>query len=141
MDAIRARVGSVFEWVIAAVFLLATLAVGTLIVQELRRAPIEPPAAAAESTNEEIPPSVPARAISVPMLLLFDGRQIRLGDTIEAIAAALGRGAETGAQQVDRGPLGERITRFYEHAGTRFILVFQRAPKAAESKVAAIFIQ
>jgi hypothetical protein len=110
-------------------------------VQELRRAPIEPPAAAAEPANEEIPPSVPARAISVPMLLLFDGRQVRLGDTVEAIAAALGRGAETGAQQVDRGPLGERITRFYEHAGTRFILVFQRAPKAAESRVAAIYLQ
>ena len=38
MDVVRARVGSAVEWVVAAVFLLATLAVGSLVLRELRAA-------------------------------------------------------------------------------------------------------
>ena len=36
-------------------------------------------------------------------------------------------------------PLGERLTRFYEHAGTRFVLVFEPFERKGEPKVAAIY--
>ena len=38
MDVVRARVGSAVEWVVAALFLLATLAVASLVLRELRAA-------------------------------------------------------------------------------------------------------
>ena len=56
------------------------------------------------------------------------------------VAAALGRAAELGRQEVDRGSLGERLTRFYEYGGTRFILVFEPFEPNGESKVAAIYL-
>ena len=59
-----------------------------------------------------LPVAVPARAISVPVLLLLDGKEVRVGDPVDAVARTLGRGAEVGRQLVDRGALGDRLTRF-----------------------------
>ena len=141
MDAVRARLSSAAEWVVAVAFLAATLSVGSLLFREFRatREHVQLP----PSVNAPVEPSpaaVPTRAISVPMLLLLDGKEIRVGDTVDAVASRLGRSAETGAQHLDRGPRGERMTRFYEHAGTRFILVFEPADAAPAAKVAAIYL-
>jgi hypothetical protein len=57
------------------------------------------------------------------------------------LAARLGRAAESGRQEVDRGSFGERLTRFYEYAGSRFILVFERVERQGDVKVAAIYLQ
>ena len=57
-----------------------------------------------------------------------------------AVAARLGRAAESGRQEVDRGSLGERLTRFYEYAGSRFILVFEPFERNGEARVAAIYL-
>ena len=62
---VRARLGSMIEWLIAAAFLLATVAVGTLILRELRSAPR---AVAAPAPIASLPAGVPTRAISVPRL-------------------------------------------------------------------------
>jgi hypothetical protein len=126
--------------VVAAAFLLATLSVGSLIVRELRAVPAGAPVAAEDVSPGAVPAGVPLRAISIPMLLLLDGKELRVGDTMATIASLLGRAAETGVEHIDRGPFGERLTRFYEHAGTRFILVFELERKG-EGKVAAIFLQ
>lgn len=142
MDATRPRLGPVLEWLIAAAFLLATLAVGSLIVQELRAAravAVTPVQQAPESSS--LPPSIPARAISVPVLLLLDGKQLRLGDTLEQVSGLLGRAAELGKQEVSRAALGERLTRHYDHAGTRFILVFEPFEQNGGPRVAGIYIQ
>ena len=63
--------------------------------------------------------------MSVPVLPFHDGKEVRSGDSVAAVATTLGRAAEVGRQEVDRGSLGERLTRFYEYAGARFILVFE----------------
>ena len=42
---------------------------------------------------------------------------------------------------LERGPNGERVTRFYERAGTRFVLVFEPFERNAEARVAAIYLQ
>jgi hypothetical protein len=129
--------GSAMEWVVAALFLVATVGVGSLVLRELR---------AAASTNTPattFPAVAPAglqeRAVSVPLLLLAEGKEIRVGDSSERVATLLGREAETGAQRTDHGPLGERVTRFYDFSGTRFALVFESL--RGTPKVTAIYIQ
>jgi hypothetical protein len=137
---VRVRLGSAFEWLIAALFLMATVGVATLIIRELRMAP--PAVVAAQpAAVATVPAGVPARAISVPVLLLLDGHQIRVGDTAEDVAKALGRNAEVGRQVADRGVLGERLTRFYEHGGTRFVLVFEPFERNGALRVAGIYLQ
>ena len=55
------------------------------------------------------------------------------------MVATLGRAAETGEERADVGPLGERVTRFYDYGGTRFALVFE--PVRGHPRVTAIYIQ
>jgi hypothetical protein len=144
MDALEVRVtprfSSLVEWLIAAVFLVTSLAVASLIVWELRPRPVT-------TQYEPIPPltsvpaAIPARAVSVPMLPLLGGQEVRVGDTASAVAARLGRAAESGRQEVDKGRIGERLTRFYEYRGTRFILVFEPFERYGEARLAAIYLR
>jgi hypothetical protein len=140
MDALRARLGPVVEWAIAAAFLAATVAVGSLILQEFRVSRVHLTAPAARTHTDTAPAAVPPRAVSVPVLPFRDGKEIRVGDTAAAVAASLGRSAESGRQEVDRGRLGERITRYYEYAGFRFILVFEPFERNGEPRVGAIYL-
>jgi hypothetical protein len=136
---VRARLGSALEWFVAALFLIATIGVALLIARELRVA--APVAQAAPEASAVLPAAVPARAISVPVLLLLDGKEVRVGDPVDAVARTLGRSAEVGRQLVDRGALGERLTRFYEHSGTRFVLVFEPFERNGTLRVAGIYLQ
>lgn len=137
---VRARLGSALEWLIAAAFLIATVAVATMIVRELRTAP-RTVAAASESSVATLPAGIPTRAISVPVLLLLDGKEVRVGQSVDDVSRNLGRSAEVGRQLVDRGALGERLTRFYDHNGTRFVLVFEPFERNGAMRVAGIYLQ
>jgi len=129
------------EWVLAAAFLACVIAVGVLIVGELRAAPLPPRAApVARVLSGSVPPTVPARAVSVPALPFQDGKQVKVGDSVSAVATTLGRAAEVGRQDVDRGNFGERLTRFYEYDGTRFILVFEPFERNGEARLSAIYL-
>ena len=140
MDALRVRLGSVVEWVIAAAFLAATFAVGSLIFREMRVPRPRPSVPVARAFVAGPPAAVPAGAVSVPVLPFRDGKEIRVGDTASVVATRLGRAAESGRQEVDRGSLGERLTRFYEYAGFRFILVYEPFERNGEHRVAAIYL-
>jgi len=145
MDAVRPsarfRLAPLVEWLIAAAFLCATVAVASLVVREMQGpARISAATPAARPLVASIPASVPARAVSVPVLPFIDGKEIRVGDTAVDVAARLGRGAEVGRQDVDRGTLGERLTRVYEYAGSKFILVFEPFERNGASRVAAIYL-
>ena len=145
MDAVRVssrlRLGPLFEWLIAAAFLLATIAVASLVVREVQGpARVAAAVTPARPLVSSIPPAVPAGAVSVPILPFLDGKDIRVGETAAAVAERLGRAAEVGRQEVDRGTLGERLTRFYEYSGARFILVFEPFERNGEARVAAIYL-
>jgi hypothetical protein len=150
MDALRVprriRLTPVFEWLVAAAFLAATIGVASLILGELRPAMpagVAVPAQAASAPRpviSSIPPAVPARAVSVPVLPFVDGKEVKIGDTVAVVAERLGRSAEVGRQEVDRGALGERLTRFYEYSGSRFILVFEPFERSGEARIAAIYL-
>jgi hypothetical protein len=139
---VRTRFGGAVEWAIAVAFLAATVAVGSLIVREMRAAPAAsaPAATITTSVPAPLPASVPERAVSIPALPLADGSDIKLGQSLTAVSMRLGRAAESGRQEVDRGALGERLTRFYEHEGVRFILVFEPFEKNGEPRVAGIYL-
>lgn len=145
MDVVRARLGSAVEWVVAAIFLLATLAVGSLVLRELRAAASVVPdttrAAALVTASSALPAHVPGKAVSVPLLILAPEKEIRVGDTASRVAVMLGREAETGVQQSDIGPVGERTTRYYDYSGTRFALVFESPDRGTSLKVTAIYLQ
>jgi hypothetical protein len=144
MDALRIRprlrFGPVFEWIVAAGFLAATVLVGSLIVQELKPAPPTQFPPAARPIVASVPAAVPSGAVSVPVLPFLDGKEVRIGETVTMVASRLGRAAESGRQEVDRGSLGERLTRFYEYRGSRFILVFEPFERNGEARVAAIYL-
>lgn len=141
MDALRVRFGSALEWAVAAAFFAATLAVAMLILQGVRgsgsRSTPIPPAAV---VINDVPSSVPKGAVSLPVLTLRDGRTLRVGDTARSIAAALGPAAETGREQADQGRLGERLTRFYDYGGFRFVLVYEPFERNGERRVSAIYL-
>ena len=145
MDALRVRsrirLAPVLEWFVAALFLFATFAVGSMIFTGRRSA--APPSRAVPTARPlvaSIPAAVPARAVSVPVLPFIDGKEVRVGETVSAVAARLGRAAESGRQELDRGKFGERLTRFYEYAGSRFILVFEPFEQHGEARVAGIYL-
>jgi hypothetical protein len=144
MDALGARtthrLSAAAEWLVAALFLAATLWVTVMIVGELRPDPAIRAAPAPYVSPTSVPPAVPSRAVSVPVLALPDGLELRIGQTLAAISSHLGRAAESGRQEVDQGLLGERLTRFYEHQGTSFILVFEPAERRGEPKLIAIYL-
>jgi hypothetical protein len=135
---VRVKLGSLAEWAIAALFLVASVGVASLALRELRAtAAVNSPASSAFAV--EAPAGLADRAVSVQHLLLSAGKEVRVGVTLAEVANALGRSAETGVERADIGPLGERVTRFYDYAGTRFALVFEKV--GGQPRVTAIYIQ
>jgi hypothetical protein len=137
MEAVRVRLGSLVEWGVAALFLLASVGVASLALRELRAtASVSAPLPA---FTAGAPAGLTDRAVSVQHLLLSSGKEVRVGSTLSDVVALLGRAAETGQERADVGPLGERVTRFYDYGGTRFALVFE--PVRGQQRVTAIYIQ
>ena len=142
MEAARRRFESFVEWVLAVSFIAALLGIGSVVVREIRTVNAVTPVIAREPTQTPpVPAGIPSRAVSVPMLLLEDGNQVRIGDSAAAITSRLGRQAEVRAPMIDHAPTGERLIRFYNHGGTQFSLVFEAAGTSGEMRLAAIYLQ
>ena len=141
MDTLRLRLASALEWAVAAAFLAATLGVASLILRDMNMPAVRTVAAAQPVTPvSPIPSAVPAGAVSVPVLPFADGKEIKVGDSARAVSERLGRAAETGREDVDRGRLGTRLTRFYEYAGFRFIVVYEPFERNGEPRATAIYL-
>ncbi len=136
MDATRSHLSFPAEWITATIFLVATFAVGLLIVNELR-VPTTAPAPAAVAPVE---PTVPDDAVAVPKLMLGDGVQLSVG---ERAADAEGKlaAATLAGRTTEPGPLGMREIRSYEIAGTRFVVVLEPFERKGELRVANIYLR
>ena len=141
MDATRARFGSLLEWILAAVCIIAILALGSIAVREFRTVAAVTPVIAHEAPLPDPPAAVPSRAISVPVLLLPNGVELRVGDPAAEVVLRLGRQAEVAAPSIDRSAAGERVTRFYEQGGTRFVVVLEPFADNAQVRVAGLYVQ
>jgi len=140
MDAVRLRLASALEWGVAAAFLAATVAVASLILQDMRGLSLRAAPAAEAAPVTATPAAVPVSAVSVPVLPFRDGKEIRVGDTAAAVTARLGRAAESGREEADRGRLGQRLTRFFEYADFRFIVVYEPFERNGEPRISAIYL-
>lgn len=140
METTRMRFGSALEWLLAATVIVAALAAGSVAFREFRTVRAVMPVIAGEARVHETPAGIPARAVSVPMLLLGNGREVRLGDRASEVAARLGTAVQVMSESLDRTAVRERITRFYDALGTRFIVVFEADGGSREPQVAAIYL-
>jgi hypothetical protein len=137
----RARLLPAGEWVVAAIFLAATLGVGLLLLGALRSNAVAPVPGSAGTVGEvsALPQAVPPNAVSVPSLLLHDGKTMKVGDD-EAHVGEMLRGATIERSTEDAGALGRRVTRAYEYRGTRFLVVFEPFERRGGLRVAGIYL-
>lgn len=137
----RIRLGAAAEWFVALAFLAATVTVAILIVREVRTVRLPADSGLPPAPQTGPPPGLPDHAVSVPSLLLLDGKQIRVGDTIELVNALIPAASHPEPDRIEQGALGERITRTYQYAGTGFVVVFEPFERSGPPRVAAIYLR
>jgi hypothetical protein len=141
MAATRVRLAPVLEWVCAAAIIGGALAAFLGVAREFQDVSAVAAVMATTGPVPEAPPVLAPRAVSVPMLLLADGKEIRIGERASAVEEKLGRRAQVGSETVERDGATERITRLYSYAGTPFALVFQASRVQSDPLVIAIYRQ
>ena len=90
MDATRARVSSLLEWLVAAACIVAVLAIGSMLLRDFRTVSALTPVIAHEESLPEPPAAVPSRSVSVPVLLLSERTALHVGDTAAELSARIG---------------------------------------------------
>jgi hypothetical protein len=140
MNATRARVSSLFEWIVAAGCIVGVIAIGSVLMRDLPSVTAVAPVIAHEEASPEPPATVPPRSVSVPVLLLADGSALHVGDSAAVVSARLGAEAEVAPATIDRSSSGERVTRFYAQNGQRFALVLQPIGGDDQVRVSAIYL-
>ena len=138
MDATRARVSSLFEWLAALACIIGVVAIGSVLVRDLSTVSAVAPVIAHEEPPSEPPATLPPGSVSVPLIVFADGSTLRVGDPASAVLAHVGIDAEVAPPAIDRTPSGERMSRFFAQDGQRFVVVLQ--PITGEVRVAAIYL-
>jgi hypothetical protein len=141
LDALRTRLGVAFEWAVALVCILALLALGSLVGRGLRDLRAVPAVLAGERPAQEPPAAVPLGAVSVPMLLLSTGVELRVGDRLSSVESKIGRDWQVGADAIERTDGGERMTRLYEDGARQFALVFNPDEDERGTRVGGIYVR
>jgi hypothetical protein len=140
MDATRARASSLFEWLAALACILAVAAIGSVLMRDISNVTAIAPVIAHEEALPDPPATVPPRSVSVPIMVLADGSQLRVGDRAADVLAHISANSEVARPTIDRTALGERVTRFYAQNGQRFAVVLQPLAVGGEVRVAAIYL-
>lgn len=126
---------SVLEWLGAAAILIGVV----WLASDRIRQWVGPHRSAVIEAEPGGPPGIPAGATEVPLLVLLDGTEIRVGDP-HARLKSLDERHAAGPSQTTHGDFGERVIRAYLHGTTRFIIVSQRSSDAEPLKVAGIYL-
>ena len=137
MEERRLRVGSVFEWLAAALAVLLLIWVVSVPIQRALGPQVE---AALIEPASALPPGVPAGATSVPVILLLDGREIRQGDLLSHVETLLPSMLAEGPPLISTGEFGERRTRSYLADGAHFYVVAERLEPGAPMRVSGIYL-
>jgi hypothetical protein len=137
VDERRLRVGSFFEWIVAAAGVVALIWVLSVPVQRLIGPRVD---AALVDTPSDLPPGIPSGASNVPIIMLLDGREIRTGDLHTRLNAVLPEKLADGPAYVTTGEFGDRHTRAYTVNGTRFYVVCERLEKGGPMRVAGVYL-
>lgn len=129
-------VRSVLEWCGAAVLLLGVLWMASVLLRDW----IAPRVSLLGEAEPGEPVGVPDGATEVPLLVLLDGTEIKVGDAHARIVNVLDERHAIGPLQMTRGDFGERWTRAYQHGSTRFFVVCERTEPDDPFKVARIYL-
>jgi hypothetical protein len=140
MVATRARVSSLLEWLAAIACIIALAALGSVLGRDFRSVSALTPVIAHEEAIPDPPAAVPTRSVSVPVLLLGDGSQLRVGDSAAELSTRLGPQAEVAPPAIDRTSSGQRVTRFYVQGGQRFAIVLEPFAGDGQVRIAAIYL-
>jgi hypothetical protein len=133
----RLRLGSLFEWLAAAIGVVSLIWLISVPVQRLIGPRVE---AALVETPIKLPPGVPSGATAVPVMLLLDGREIRQGELETRINAIIPDRLATGRPQVSSGEFGERHTRQYRVDGVHVYVVCERLERGGPMRVSGIYV-
>jgi hypothetical protein len=127
---------SLTEWTVAAVVAAVVVWAGAQAVGPW----LAVPSSAGTIEAVALPPGVPARAISVPTLILVDGTVVRIGDTQADLRARLGEAPEDPPPHASRGDFGDRLSRAYHRHGTHFFIVTERTEPGGAIRVSGIYL-
>ena len=137
MEERRFRIGSLFEWLAAAGVVIILIWLISVPVQRLLGPRVEASLVEAPSA---LPPGVPAGATNVPVMLLLDGREIRVGVLQTRLNTLLPDKFADGPAHLSPGEFGERRTRAYSVDGTRFFIVSERLEPSGPMRVSGIYL-
>ena len=133
VEGTRFRLVGLLEWVIAAAAVVCLLAVGSVVSREFSGVrPVMMPVIAGAARAAVFPALARPGAVSVPMLILPDGRTLTVGDP-ESSLDVLGPRAESAPAAFERFDTGQRELRTYQYAGMDFMVV------TVADKIVAIF--
>ena len=136
MEERRFRIGSFFEWVAAAGGVLGLVWLMSVPVQRV----LGPRVEASIDAPAPLPPGVPGGASSVPIMLLLDGREIRVGELHSRLVQVLPEKLVDGPLVRSNAELGERHTRAYVVNGVKFYVVCERTEAGGPLRVAGIYL-
>ena len=141
MDATRRPVGSLVEWLCAAVCAAGAVTLVSIALHEFQSVRPVVPVIAKEIPESAPAAGIPAGVTRVPLLLLPDKREVRLGETLAGVAERLGTAAQLVSESLEETDAGRRVTRFYNDVGVQFVVVFDAPRVESEPRVSAIFIR
>ena len=131
---------SVLEWVLALGVLVGAVWVGGPVVQRLA-----PPGSTSvtlvESALPDLPGDVPDDAQSVPLLLLLDGSEVRLGMSEQAFHGRPFSRLIAGPVAVEKGVIDDRMVLPFRMGRSRFWVVLDRTEPGRERRVTAIYVK
>lgn len=133
----RLRVGSLLEWTVAALGVVALIWVISVPVARLTGPRVE---ASLVESRDGLPQGIPLGATSVPVMLLRDGRVIRLGDLETRLRQVLPDRLGEGDVRTSKGEFGERHARSYRIDGSRVHIVTERTERAGPPRITGIFV-
>ncbi len=122
MDGTRLRLFALVEWFLAAACVAGVLAVAGVLSRDVARVRPVVPVIAGPAPSDIVPASLKPGAISVPIVVLPDGKQLQVGEA-EAALDGLGPYAEDGTPEVEKDQDSNRVTRRYRYAGMDFVAV------------------
>ena len=137
MDERRLRIGSLFEWMAAALGVAGLVWVLSVPFQHLSGPRVD---AALVDVREKLPPGVPGGATSVPVVMLLDGRSLRVGDLESKLRALLPSSGLQGPPVVTANEFGDRSTYSYVIDTTRLYVVCERAERSGPIRVAGLYV-
>jgi hypothetical protein len=141
MDATRRPVGSLVEWLCAAVCAAGAVTLVSIALHEFQSVRPVVPVIAKEIPESAPAAGIPAGVTRVPLLLLPNKRVVRLGETLTGVAEGLGGAAQLVSESLEETGAGRRLTRFYNDVGVQFVVVFDAPRAESEPRVSAIFIR